>query len=534
MPRLLRKDSIRLLEASVDNLFLANVGLAIPRKDGQHRRSGEIGLVGAASELAMSALLVEAFGSAALLKSSSGNQYKSGQEILRDCRQLLRSATPNTSFLIQDVPAPTEHRNKLFDSTTKFTLLIAMRAGGLHAGKGHNHDVVCCAIDDVTMFLNTLCLSTRMRPYLSSVPEPTRARESRVALVEDIARQINKTGTNKTVSNLLHSAFMVLPDIPSQEPDWLSALERISVAPKKHDISFLLDILSNALPVVLAKRADTGSYVSVRVEPNNPAALPIAPALLRKSFTQLKDHWHAQVGISNGKLDKGEFDVPKIQDVLDLFVSGLDEAEISDHGATLPFVETWPYIAASLNASGTPLPYWFLIRRTDNLGQLRAHLAKAANSLAAKLLKERLSEASEGMKCIEKGSPLLVNSDLRGELLALRKKSELCRTNLLSTVSRNRGGERDSKFELERDISEIIQSDSPLEDILFKLASNEYALDETALLYWTTKIVEASGELEDKGPLVEIYKNPQFKRSRTSVRKALRLIDFWSYGPSID
>lgn len=57
MPRLLKKDAIRLLEASVESLNLALVGLGLPQrvtlKEVSAQYSGAIGLIGASVELAM-------------------------------------------------------------------------------------------------------------------------------------------------------------------------------------------------------------------------------------------------------------------------------------------------------------------------------------------------------------------------------------------------------------------------------------------------------------------------------------------------
>jgi len=66
MPSLLRKDTIRLLEASVNSLNLALIGLSLPLRNEPREHSSlyssEIGLIGAAAEQAVNACITQVFG----------------------------------------------------------------------------------------------------------------------------------------------------------------------------------------------------------------------------------------------------------------------------------------------------------------------------------------------------------------------------------------------------------------------------------------------------------------------------------------
>ena len=71
MPLLIRYDAIRLLEASIESLHLAVNSLGAQKRVEFRQpiaeHSIEIGLIGAAAELAMSACVVQAFGPGLLL-----------------------------------------------------------------------------------------------------------------------------------------------------------------------------------------------------------------------------------------------------------------------------------------------------------------------------------------------------------------------------------------------------------------------------------------------------------------------------------
>ena len=105
MPRLLKKDAIRLLEASVESLNLALVGLGLPQrvafKEESAQYSAAIGLIGASAELAMAACLIQAFGKQALVLPSG--YYKSAAEIHGEFKRLLRDAPPIASFFTKGI-----------------------------------------------------------------------------------------------------------------------------------------------------------------------------------------------------------------------------------------------------------------------------------------------------------------------------------------------------------------------------------------------------------------------------------------------
>ncbi|MBK8939544.1 MAG: hypothetical protein IPM79_18475 [Polyangiaceae bacterium] len=172
MPQYLRRATVRLFEASMEALHLALVGLALPvRRDVREpasKHSACIGLIGSSAEQAMGAVLVHVFGEDVLEASSS--QFKSAREILADLRDLLRKPVPRASVLTAGVAAPTDHLAALAAATSGFTVLLAERAAGLHAGSGPTRAAVVIAAARVQEFLALLARSTRIRSYLEDLP----------------------------------------------------------------------------------------------------------------------------------------------------------------------------------------------------------------------------------------------------------------------------------------------------------------------------------------------------------------------------
>jgi len=106
MPLLLKKDSIRLFEASVEALSLAITGLGLPirfeYREEASLHAAPIGLIGVAAELAMSAVIAQASGIKSLQLPSG--HFKSGSQILEDFRRLVRNPVPRSAFITKGVP----------------------------------------------------------------------------------------------------------------------------------------------------------------------------------------------------------------------------------------------------------------------------------------------------------------------------------------------------------------------------------------------------------------------------------------------
>lgn len=538
MPRLLRKDSIRLFEASCDSLFLANIGLAIPRKAGQFRYAAELGLIGSAAEQAMSACLVEAFGQNVLLKNPvvDAKTFKSARQILAEFRKMLKEPASNSSFVVQGCSDAANHREEIHDFTEKFHLIIQLRASGLHAGMGSKLELATAMADDVARLLLSLAASTKIRPYLSNVPQPVTQPRARITLVEDLVRQIRENVAQPNVAGLITTAFLVLPNVPQQQPEWLDALERVQVAVNPTDVAFLVNVLSKAVPVTLVRQSDTGNVLPVKIQQENPSAVPVAFHYLKTSFTKLKEEWHAEVGLANGRFDKKALHVPPVDFLLDLFVVGLEKAGITDDtNQKISHMQTWPFIAAALECPGQALPYWFLVRQTEDLEQLRSYLTRAA-ALSKGGLKTRLKEFLDGRDALVRQKKLPSTSSLAISMRENKTQIDKAYGSLIDIADKQRGTDRDAGFELQKQIVDTITNEYVAGDLLSSAVENEFGLSPVAQAYWCRKFAEALDNPYDISALTALYRStlPSLVGCRTSAKKALRFTDFYHFGPSFE
>jgi len=216
MPKYLANHSVRLLEASLESLSLAIVGLGMPQRTVLRtpatRYSPIIGLVGASAEQVLSAILVQIKGEQALM--SSATQFKSARQILDDIRGLLRSPVPRMSFLTSGLPNPSGHRADILKATDMFSLLFTERAAGLHAGKGPSRDVVLAAVARVHEFISLLAKSNRIRAYIDSIPQvPSQPFEPQI-LVDELVERFRRTDDLGDQATILRSLFWYFPTHP--------------------------------------------------------------------------------------------------------------------------------------------------------------------------------------------------------------------------------------------------------------------------------------------------------------------------------
>lgn len=531
MPQLLRKESIRLFEACKEAFFLALIGFAIPRQC-EYREpicqgSAEIGLLGASVEQAMSACLVQTFGGNILLQPSG--QYKSARRILDEFRELLKSPAPRADFLTDDVVDQASHRAQLLASSEKLGILIAARAGGLHAGRGVTRDVFAVKARDVYAFLQLLAASGRIKSYLSDIACPQTEVKEHAVLIEDLVRNMTSATSLQDQASLLTNVFLVLPDIPNDKPEWLDALRRVTVAPKERDVVFLLDTLQSAQPTVLRKQAATGQFFAVKVDPSNPNAIPIDLHNVKKAYTQLKDQWIADTSNANGRIQENILHLPPDDFVLKVFATGLEQSDIisDSDGDKLPHVDTWCFIASSLSVQGTPRPFWFLVRRTDNLSQLEAHL-KRASKLGNAHFKSALKTALPGIQCIAKNRTLSADDPIGVRMKTWLTTAEQARSKLIVLSEADNGHSAEDLLE---DLALVATQELQLGQVLSKLIREEYLVEEDRVPYWSRKLAEATFEPEDAIALVEVLQKPDLQQAHTAARKSLALIDFLSFGP---
>lgn len=531
-----KADTVRLLEASVESLFLSLVGLAIPRRNAAIHSSAlyaaEIGLIGVAAELAMSACLVECYGLGYLVLGNG--HFKSGGQILDDFRNLIQKDKLIAAPLLKDIPDVSSHLDELLAQTVRFRVLIASRAAGLHAGHGQNHAVATVAAHEVSQFLQSLGKSALLKNHLTSIPQPPNVARERSILLEDLLREIGASDDQGEQASLVRSIFLVLPDIPDNMPDWIDRFDNLTIAPEKTDIAFLLDVLEKAHPVSLTRQSTVGSVLPVRVvQQDNPQAVPVSLSDIRREFTQIKEQWFSHAASSNGHIRDGMLHLPPDEFVVRLFVNGVDSIGIAEPGASLPAQQTWPFILSSNNVPGTPRPYWFLVRKTDDLHQLTAFIRKWSGMGGAHLRKNTI-QLLDGMSYMQKGVSLAKETTLYAEMINLYKRALSKRSSIEHALNRHKGNKRAATGELTRRIGDILNGKEQMGNLLTDIVNERVELTFDSRRFWSTLLAEASLESSDAIGLFAIVRSGELVAAHTQARKSLRLIDFLQYGPSTD
>lgn len=531
MPVFLRREAIRLLEGSVQCLHLGTIGLAIPRvgaaRDAASEFCAEIGLIGAAAEMAVSACLVQLSGPSVLVQESG--MFKSASQVLDEFLTTLAHPTPSFDALTRGVSDVDSHLSGIATACRKFRLLATLRAGGLHAARAPSREVCVSLAQDVATFLQSLSSSTRLKPYLARIPRPPAYVIEPSALLTEVRKRIDRSQTVTERGSLALELFLVLPEVPKDMPDWLSAFERVSVAPKDSDVTFLLKTLENATPVSFRKSKQSGTPIAVVVEPSNPNAIPIAPQYLRTEFTKTPDRFYADVANANGRLTDGVLHLPPESFVKEIFAVGFEVSGILEKNQMLTAHQTWPFIVASLAVQGTPGPLWFLARRTADLSQLVAQMERA-RAIVRPFVKGRIAEMIPGLIAL-RDSTKVPRSGMWKDLLASGAQVEANRGALPKRVAMSESAGKRLPPHLESAVLALESTQGFVGPILLALGDKKAPFAGEVLGYWTRILAEAAGGTEDIPGLLAILRNGACVAGHSAAKKALRYIDFVDYGP---
>lgn len=533
MPLLLRHDAIRLLEASLESLQLAVSSIAVTKRwdfrESAARFAVEIGLLGTAAELAMAACLVQAFGPSVLSRAETG-KYKTAAEILSDFRKLVSDSKLVSSFLTTGVDDSASHRKALIEAVSGFGLLITARAGGFHAGRGPGLEGVAVQAQKVADFLDLLRQASKIQPYVRSVPRCPLHLFDRTVLIENIASRLEGASEDESIEAIA-SIFLVLPELPDDEPDWLAALSRVSIAPKKPDLVYLIDVLAKASPVSLRRTSGAGDATPVRVSPSDPDAIPISIQNLKREFSSPADAWYADIATANTRLSGGSLDLPPAGVVRGVFAVGVEEAQLLAEGTNFSAHQSWPAILASLSVQGTPGPHFFLVRRTDDLHQLKALIQKASG-LGNATLKGNADTLMTALKAMIGNKALGTNNKHYAALIEDSSRAEHARELLKYALDRSKGTVRELMKDLEPSVLEAADGKTPIRAPLEKLLDQPGA-SEFVLRYWSRILCEAATELDDVGVVAKVLERPDLSVAHTAAKKALLRIDFRANGPAI-
>ena len=539
MPQLLKHDTVRLFEASQESLFFAVLGIHLPRRFNLREKTAETalpcGLIGVAAEMVMSACVAQVHGIKALMKDD--NKFLTASEILYEFRKILREQVPKSNFLSQGVSDKKSHFQLLQDQTKPLSLIVKARALGLHSGEGYSNDICIKMANDVHTLMQTLSLSNKIRPYFDKLPEiPKPSKEYRL-IAEELMNLLHDTSDTQNRAKLISSLYLVLPDIPTEAPDWLEAFDRVTVAPKDEDVSFLVSVLQHArcaefLRVSPSQIPCDAEPIHVVVAPGDQSALPISPQALRREFTQIADQWNADIANANGRLNENIVGLPPLEAVLKCFMFPENVNRVLQGKEMFTAHESWPAIAASLSYQGTPGPVWFLVRKTNDIGQLRAQLSRAA-VIGSSFLRKRLPHFLEGIQALFDQTEIPQTHLLYGTLLRYHKESYDRRDKLADIIESKRGTEKELPVSWNSKISSFFSDENSLNEILSEIAQTSSVTSDDTRSYWAKAFSAAATEAEDVPGLISILSNTELKSSHTVVRKAIQSIDFAIYGPTV-
>lgn len=535
MPRLLKNDTIRLLEASIESLGLAQIGICSFRRDQlkieQVRYSPEIGLIGTSIELAMSSILIQALGKKSIFKDYKRGRYKTASEILSDFRALLKQSSTNIFFLTNGISKPEEFLKKIIELTNRFQIIITSRANGLHNGYGLSYEIVASLFQDVTKFLKLLSESNNFKPYLNKIPELVGIKLDNNVLVDDLYSKLENTKNLSEQKSILTSLFLILPEIPEKLPEWIEKFESLNIAPKKNDVVYLIDALEKANPVTLKKVKDGSNQLNVKiVGRDDKNAIPISAQFLKSEFTQFRDQFYADIANANGRLSSKTLDLPPKSSIYNSFANGLIDSKIIEDNTNLTAHQSWPFIveANNVSKSNTPAPYWFLIRNTEDLPQLKA-LLKTASKYGNSSLKKNITIILAGIDTIEKDTAIDANSIFVKNIITEIKTYE----NNLDLIERiyNKNGLNGLPREYESEFEDFFNGEKSITELISKILEEESGTN--CKKYWITKLTSIMPEIEDLPLFYKILHEREYSSSHTNIRKIFRAMDFNLHGPKI-
>jgi hypothetical protein len=536
MPRLLKNDTIRLMEASIETLGLAQFGICTFRRDQlkieQVRYSAEIGLIGCSIELIMSSVLIQALGKKSIYRDYESGKYKTASEILADFRALLKQSSANTLFLINGVPNPQEHINKLLDLTNKFQLIIISRANGLHNGYGLKYELVASLFQSVSSFFELISQSNNIKAYLTKIPNLVGIKIDNSVLIDDLYNQIQDSKNTQEQKSLISSLFLILPEIPKKMPEWIERFESIKIAPKKNDIVYLIDALEKANPVALNKVTDTSNQLNVKIVGRDiEGVIPITAHFLKSEYTQIRDQFYADIATANGRLNNKELDLPPKSSIYNAFAFNVENLQILEPGKKFTAHQTWPFIVAAIDVpkNNTPAPYWFLIRLTEDLGQLKSRLKKAAK-YGNITLNKNITIVLGGIEAIEQDEYIDAQSVFIKQIIT---ETNLFNNNLEKLeILYKKNGLNGLSQDYENDFSYFFSELMSIIEILTKIKQDEN-LNKTCKKYWIAKLTSLLPEMEDLPILANILDDAELNNTHTNIRKVFRAKDFSDYGPKV-
>lgn len=538
MPRLLKSETDQRLIVSQRALTTAFGLLAIPKPVGYEALSTdgaiEIGLIGIAADLAISACLYEVLGLSGIIRKDSGF-YLSASEALDSFRETLNSKIPRLAALTHGVADASTHLKKLAAACSNFSVIFTARACAVHGGAGLSTDVAFVAGKSVADFLLALAQSTKWKPYLKQVPVIPTLPKERTLIAQELALLLSD-GDKSKAGAAIKAIYLVLPELTKSEPDWLKTLQRVQVSPRAQDISVLVKSLQQANVGEMFKIGKGANATAVKIvdQATNPDALPIYIEGMKKKFNLLSDAWSAYIGNANGELEKGVLSLPPIDSIYRFAAVGIKNLGLPEEETKngLSAHSLWPFVASALNYSGTKGPCFFLIRslKSEGIGQMLKQLKDA--SVHSNKLKKSFADYEPLLQATANNRPIAATSALAKSLAVSVTARDKRRDSLSEKlIVRTKSSTAKLKAAYETLILEIQKADSlaaPLE--LVRNGTIDLGPDKLPAL---RLLIDAANEREDLIILGAILADNLLQAVSTNSRKAILEIDYSYFGPQI-
>jgi hypothetical protein len=108
------------------------------------------------------------------------------------------------------------------------------------------------------------------------------------------------------------------------------------------------------------------------------------------------------------------------------------------------------------------------------------------------------------------------------------------RKQLISLATKYKGKDKDLCDQAHLDLKQVVEEKMHVGQFLINIVNSIYTFkDENSKKFWTRTFCEAASEIEDCSGLLAVLKDPSLEIAYTATRKALRVIDFINYGPTI-
>ncbi len=528
----MKDKAIDLIDGGLESYLLGLYGLNLPairtRKKAESRYAPVMGMFGASVELLVKACLVQAYGIRAMYNSDDieSRVYKFGTDCITDLKKAIKDNEQAVSFIYINNEDVDERKQKLINYLDKFKLLQGLRANGLHAGMGCSRDVAVVTANDVYGFIQLLSKGKRLKAYLKGIPAPESTIRDREAIIEDLSRRINSKNSLETNMNILRGLYIVLPYIPEIKPDWMDRFDKINVVPpKQDDLNYLMQTLQEAHSIYLLKNRGGKDGVPVRIDTNNPEALPIAIQNIKRTLNSIPDQFNNDVLTANTRLEQNRLDLPIDDFLVDLFALGLDKSNVLQPGIKMTAQQAWPFIVSAYSTQGTPRPCWQFITHCDELIKLENFLERA-RKIGNGYYKRRVDTV---IKCI--------NAYLSGSQVCFQNEKDPVFSEISDFVTnktkqnpitpqfiRSNNFSEETAHILSEYISEKISAGDAIERILCH--DTLQATDRKVVVILMNKCVQ----WEQRNGLVAVLRSNQMKTYYSLARKQMFLIDICCSG----